>query len=257
MGLIDTHAHLTFPELSGQIDDILARCREAGVDRVITVGTDLADARHALELADRFPEQVFVAAGFHPHEADKVSDDDLAAMADIWQDDRVVGLGEMGLDYHYDLADRDKQKHVFERQLASAIDRDEPIIIHAREAFADTERSLLDHGFADRRVVFHCFTGTADEAARIAGHGWRISFTGIVTFKKSQWLQEIAKAYPAEKLMVETDAPYLSPMPFRGKYPNEPSRVAHTAGFLAKLRGTPFQQFAEQTTTAAKAFFGV
>lgn len=257
MGLIDSHAHLTFPELRDRVDEVLARCAEAGVEQIITVGVDVEDARAALELAGRHPDRIRVAAGFHPHEAGKVTDDALSCMADLWRRDRVVALGEMGLDYHYDFADRAVQRTVFARQLETAAALDKPLVIHCREALGDATSILLDHGFKDRRVVFHCFTGTAGEAATIAEHGWRISFTGIVTFPKSTELQAVARAYPADALMVETDSPYLSPVPLRGKHPNEPARVAHTARFLAELRGESFPEFVEQTDSNTRSFFGL
>lgn len=255
MGLIDSHAHLTFPELRDQVDAVLDRCADAGVERVISIGTNLADARGAIELANRYPAQVYAGVGFHPHEAGKVTDTDFAAMADLWSDAAVVAIGEMGLDYHYDFADREAQRRVFGRQLELARPFEQPIVIHAREAFEDVEQMLVDHGFTNRKVVFHCFTGTASEADRLAEHGWRISFTGIVTFPKSGELQAIAKDYPIDKLMIETDSPYLSPVPVRGKRPNEPAHVAHVARFLSDLRGTEFDTFAEQTAAATRSFF--
>lgn len=257
MGLIDSHAHLTFPELSGVLSDVLVRCVAAGVDRVITVGTHAADARAAVELARQHEGTVFAAAGFHPHEAAKVTSDEFAAMEDLWRDPQVVALGEMGLDYHYDFAPRNVQQEVFGVQLEMASAFDKPIVIHSREAFDDTISILSERGFVGRRVVFHCFTGTPDEAARIAAHGWRISFTGVVTFKRSQELQAVARAYPADQLMIETDAPYLSPEPVRHKRPNEPSYVAHTARFLADLRGETFEELAASTAENTAAFFGL
>lgn len=255
MALIDSHAHLTYDELYSQIDDVLARCAAAGVDHVITVGTSPPDIDRALALAVRFTGRVSVAAAIHPHHAAEVSPADLDALAQTWHDPRVVALGEMGLDYHYDFADRGVQRDVFAVQLARARPLDKPLVLHSREALDDTIGLLLDHGFENRPAVFHCFTGTAEEAARIAAHGWRISFTGIVTFRKSQWLQEIARAYPADQLMVETDAPYLSPEPFRGQRPCEPAYVAHTARFLADLRGEAFEQFVVQTAHNTQSFF--
>ncbi|RME36433.1 MAG: TatD family deoxyribonuclease [Planctomycetota bacterium] len=257
MGLIDSHAHLTFPELRDQIEDVLGRCERAGVERVITVGVNLEDARAALELALRYPGRVSAAAGFHPHEAEGVSDGEFAAMFALWDNDEVVALGEMGLDYHYDFADRRAQREVFARQLRAASHRDKPIIIHCREAFTDLVPMLLDHGFARRRVVFHCFTGSASEALVIQEHGWRLSFTGIVTFPKSQVLQDIARIYPRHALMLETDAPYLSPVPVRGRRPNEPAHLAHTARFLAELRGQPVEELIEQTRKNTRQFFGL
>ncbi len=257
MSLVDTHAHLTFPELVAHVDEVLKRCELAGVTRIVTVGTDLADARRAVDLAERFSGRVFAAVGVHPHEADKVTDDDLNAIAKLWTHPCIVAAGEMGLDYHYDFADRSRQRDVFARQLNLASDRRLPIVIHAREAMDDTIAILTDHGFTNQRVVFHCFTGSADDAARIAEHGWRTSFTGIVTFKGSTVLQAIAKSYPADKLMVETDSPYLSPVPVRNKRPNEPAHVAHVARFLSELRGVSFETLAEQTTRNATDFYGL
>lgn len=257
MGLIDSHAHLTYPEFAGRMEDVLVRCRDAGVERVITIGTSLSDARKAIELAEQYPTCIHAAIGFHPHEADKVSESDLAAMAELWDDERVVAFGEMGLDYHYDFADRGNQKKVFAGQLELARSRGKPLIIHCREALEDAVPMLVDYGFANRSVVFHCFTGTRAEADRIAKHGWRISFTGIVTFAKSGELQEIAKRYPADQLMVETDSPYLSPVPVRGVRPNEPAHVAHVARFLADLRGICYEELVEQTSANTKLFFGL
>jgi TatD DNase family protein len=286
MGLIDSHAHLTYPEFEGRMDEVLARCTEAGVEQVITIGTSLSDARRAIALSVQYPTRIHAAVGFHPHEADKVTEADLTAMAELWRQERVVAFGEMGLDFHYDFADRANQRNVFTRQLELAAGRtagedpltlpsppegerrvttapktrstmqDKPLIIHCREALDDAAPMLLDHGFAHRPVVFHCFTGTRAEADRIAEHGWRISFTGIVTFPKSTELQEIAKSYPSDQLMVETDSPYLSPVPVRGRRPNEPAHVAHVARFLAELRGVTYQELVEQTAVNTRAFFG-
>ena len=255
MGLIDTHAHLTFPELREQVDAILARCDEAGVDRVITIGTHLADARDAIDLVRRHPGRIHAAVGVHPHEAGKVTGSDVEAMIELWDDPAVVGLGEMGLDYHYDFADRDVQRQVLTQQLEAAASRAKPLVIHCREAFDEVLPLLLEHGFDQQPVVFHCFTGSSAEACRIAEHGWRISFTGIVTFPRSTELQQIAKAYPKNTLMIETDSPYLSPVPVRGVRPNEPSHVAHVAAFLAQLRGVPLEELTEQTRANSTAFF--
>ena len=256
MGLIDSHAHITYAPLLEQIDDVMSRCAESGVDGVITIGTSLPEIEKGMQLARRFPGRIAVAAGIHPHEAGKTSADELCALPRLWEAPAVVALGEMGLDYHYDFADRAAQHRVFAQQLTRAASFDKAIVINSREALDDTVAMLVAHGFDRRRVVFHCFTGTAAEAARIAEHGWRISFTGIVTFKKSLWLHDIARAYPADQLMVETDSPYLSPEPMRAVKPCEPAFVAHTARFLAALRGVSIEAFAEQTARNTREFFG-
>jgi TatD DNase family protein len=257
MGLIDSHAHLTFPELADQVDDVLTRAEEAGVERVITIGTDLADSRRAIELATRYPERVRAGAAFHPHETGKVADSDLTAMAALWDEPGVAACGEMGLDYHYDFADRVTQRSVFGRQLELARDKDKPIVIHCREAFEDLVPILIDCGYENRPVVFHCFTGSTAEAETIAGHGWRVSFTGVVTFAKTDELKEIARAYPADKLMVETDAPFLSPVPVRNKRPNEPAFLAHTVRYLAELRGVQYDQLDGQIAENTRSFFAL
>ncbi len=257
MGLIDSHAHLTYPELSSQIEGVLDRCGQAGVERVITIGTDLEDAKRAIGLAGRFPRRIHAAVGFHPHHADAVTEEDLAAMGRLWDDPGIVAFGEMGLDYHYDFAAREKQRKVFARQLQVSHHLDRAVVIHCREAFDDVVSLLIDHGFENRRVVFHCFTGTVGEAQRVGELGWRISFTGIVTFPKSVGLQDIAQAYPADRLMVETDSPYLSPVPVRSKKPNEPAHVAHTVRFLANLRGAAYDELVAQTARNTQEFFGL
>lgn len=256
MNLIDSHCHLTYAELS-ELEAVLARAAEAGVERIISVATDLADAAAALSLARKYPDVVRVAAGIHPHGAGKVSDADLEELARLWRDEPVVAFGEMGLDYHYDFAERSVQKHVFAEQLRRALPLDRPIIIHSREALDDTIAILIDEGYSGRRVVFHCFGGGPAEADLIGAHGWRVSFTGTVTFRKSKETQEVARTYPADRLMVETDAPYLSPEPVRGRKPNEPSFLAYTARFLAELRGESLEALAEQMTANTQTFFGL
>lgn len=254
--LIDSHAHLTSPPLMPRVDQVIQDSIAAGANRVITIGTSLDDARAALELAQRYPANVFVGAGWHPHEAAQVGADGVDAIAELWSEDKVVAIGEMGLDYHYDLAERSVQQDVFSRQLVRAVPFDLPIIIHCREAFEDTVALLAKSGFSGRRVVFHCFTGTQEEADSLTKHGWRISFTGVVTFKKSQWLQEIARSYPADQIMIETDSPYLAPVPVRGRV-NEPRHLPHIAACLASLRGVDMEQFAAQTVRNTTEFFGL
>ena len=255
-GLIDTHAHLTFDALSGDVPGVLERSARAGVSHVITVGTDVADSRRAIALAARY-DNVSAVAGIHPHEAAKVTPGTCETLRDLLDHPQVVAVGEIGLDYFYDHSDRVSQRQVFEAQLEIARDFDLPLVIHSREAIEDTVVILRRSGFDDRRVVFHCFTGTADEARLLADHGWRTSFTGVVTFRKSETLQAIARDYPADRLMLETDAPYLSPEPVRKIQPNEPAHVRYTAEFLARLRGEPLDELITRTTRNAEAFFSL
>ncbi|HNO79520.1 MAG TPA: TatD family hydrolase [Phycisphaerae bacterium] len=254
MQLIDSHAHLTNKALSVQVDDVMQRSHDAGVSHVITIGCDASDSKACVRLA-KSRSDVYCSIGVHPHEAGKVADGDFDKLAALADEACVVAIGELGLDYHYDFSDRDSQMRVLNMQLAWAKELDYPLVIHCREAYDDTEAALIEHGFKDRPLVFHCFTGTEAEAGRIAANGWRISFTGIVTFKGSTELQAIARAYPDEHLMMETDSPYLSPTPVRHVRPNEPAHVAHTARFLAELRGVPFEVLAAQATRNTRAFF--
>lgn len=254
--MIDTHAHLTSDPLLTRIDEVVANARAAGVETVVSVATDVADTEKAIALARREPD-VYATAGIHPHEASKAAPDDWPKLETLLADPHIVALGEIGLDYHYEFSDPPTQRRVFARQLELAATGDLPVIIHCRDATTDTVSMLADHGFNNRRVVFHCFSGSADEAALVADHGWRISFTGMVTFKKSQALQQIAAAYPADRLMLETDSPYLSPVPVRNKRPNEPAHLRHLAEFLAGLRGESGDTLIKQTTTNAREFFGL
>lgn len=255
-GLIDSHAHLTSDALLSQVDEILQRARSAGVTRVITIACDVQDAEACVQLAGTYPE-VFCSVGIHPHEAGKVSTGDVDRLAAMVGDPNVVAIGEIGLDYFYDFSDREAQHRVLNSQLEWAAPQDLPLVVHCRDAFDDVIAALLAHGFKDRRVVFHCFTGCVDEAKRVADNGWRISFTGIVTFNRSTELQEIARAYPFDQLMLETDSPYLSPVPVRKVRVNEPAHVAHIAKFLAELRGVSLGELTEKTAANTRLFFGL
>ena len=256
MSLIDSHAHLTFGELAPRVGEIHDRASSAGVGHVLCVGTDLLDDRRVIDLAHR-DTRVSAIVGFHPHEAAKVSDGDWPPYEQLTGDPSVVALGEMGLDYHYDFADRDSQKEVFAKQLALAATTNLPVVIHCREAHNDVVSILTEHGFAGRRVVFHCFSGTREQASEIADRGWRISFTGIVTFKSALELQRISAAYPIDQLMIETDSPYLSPVPVRNIRPNEPAHLIHTAQFLADLRRITFDELAARTAQNTRRFFSL
>ena len=247
MGLIDSHAHLTDERFRDCIGEVLDRAADAGVEHVISIATDMADAGRVLDLA-RTDDRVSAAVGIHPHEAAKATRSDWARYESLIHNSSLVALGEMGLDYHYDFSDQPTQQHVFERQLEIALSTDLPIVIHSREAHDDTVATLTRHGYVGRPVVFHCFTGTSEHAAEIADNGWRISFTGVVTFKNSGALQLIARDYPIDRLMVETDSPYLSPAPVRHIRPNEPAHLAHTARFLAALCDMTLEEFKAWTS---------
>ncbi|MCP4248870.1 MAG: TatD family hydrolase [bacterium] len=255
-GLIDSHAHLTDENLSGQVNEVLDRARAAGVVGVIAIASDLADSERTIALSRQHGD-VWATAGVHPHQAGQANDADWSQLSAMFADPAVVACGEIGLDYHYDFADQPTQQRVFARQLALAADADLPLVVHCREALDDAIRLLEQASFRDRPVVFHCFSGTVAEAEAIADRGWRLSFTGLVTYKSARDAQAVARDYPSDGLMIETDSPYLSPVPLRGKFPNEPANLIHTARFLADLRGQPIEELIAQTTTNTRQFFSL
>lgn len=257
--MIDSHCHLTYQPLLCQIDAILSRAAAAGVRGCVTVGTSIDDIGRAIELAAEYGRgdvRIWPTAGVHPHEASKVDPGWEVRLESLARRNEIVAVGETGLDYHYDFAPRDVQRHVFQRELEIASSVDKPVIIHCREAHADTLDVL--RGFpSPGRVVFHCFTGTPSEAEEILARGHWISLTGVVTFRKSDALREVARMIPAERLMVETDSPYLSPEPVRNVRPNEPAHAMHTAGCIAEARGTTLAALDELTSANAARFFGL
>lgn len=268
--LIDTHAHLDM--LEAPLGEVMARAREAGVGGIVTVGESLASSRLAAELAGRYDgsdgtPEVWAAVGVHPHEArhfDSAASDELRRLA---AEPRVVAIGEIGLDFHYDLSPRDAQREAFAAQLALAGELGLPVIVHSREAadeiFAAVEGFIVGSAAAQagraepaRKVLIHCFTGDRDEAVRLTDIGCRIAVGGVITFRSADRLREAVLAVPRDRLMLETDSPYLAPVPRRGER-NEPANVALVAEALAELRGTDSAAAASETTRAATEFFGI
>jgi TatD DNase family protein len=245
--LVDSHCHLDFPDFASEIDAIVERARAVGIGRMVTISTRVRKHAQVLVIAEKFPD-VFCSVGTHPHYAHEELDIDAAALVAIAQHPKVVAIGEAGLDYHYDNSPRDAQEQGFRQHIAAARQTGLPLVIHAREADDDVARILTEEtGEGAFPAVLHCFTGGRDLAIRAVELGLYVSFTGIVTFKNSQPLREIAAALPAERLLVETDAPYLAPLPYRGKR-NEPSYVVETAKVLAETRGVSADEIARQTT---------
>jgi TatD DNase family protein len=256
--LIDTHCHLTSKGLFERRAQVVADAVRAGVARMIEIACAPADLEPALQLRREFQQHVLLAAGVHPHEAGKIGDEDIPRFARLWRADAgVVAIGEIGLDYHYDFSPRDVQQTVFRRQLDLAADTPLPIVIHCRKAHGDVVRILKEHGYVGRRVVFHCFSSSAEQAAELRSLGWWTSFTGVVTFKNARGTQRACAETPADMLMFETDCPYLSPEPVRHIKPNEPQYLVHVVRFAAALRSTSFEALAEQTTASALRFFGI
>lgn len=254
-GLIDSHCHLTSEALWPRADEVIARATAAGVTEFVTIATGLEDAERVSQLAARH-SCVHRVCGIHPHEAGKVADGWDAALSDLAARPDVYAVGEMGLDYHYDHADRPSQHRVFRRQLEIAIGVNKPVVIHCRESHDDVVGVLKDypnlHG-----VVFHCFTGTLIEARDILDRGYWLSLTGVVTFKRSEELREVAKLLPADQVMIETDSPYLSPEPVRSARPNEPAYLIHTAACMARTRGMTVEELTALTRSNTQRFFGL
>lgn len=251
--MIDTHCHLTDPRLLAQLDDVLARARAAGVVRMITIGTDLADDRAAIALCHG-RENLRCVIGIHPNYTQDAALSDVPQLRDLQNDPSVVALGEMGLDYFHKFADRTHQRQMFEAQMILAAELARPVVIHSREAIDDTLAVMKN--FPTVRGVFHCFTGTAAEAERILGAGHWISFTGPITYKKNDSLRDVVKLVPLDHLMVETDAPYLSPEPKRAQKTNEPALVIYTAAKVAEVKGIALEEVDRITTENSLRFFG-
>ncbi len=251
--MIDSHCHLTYEPLANQLNSVLARATAAGVERMITIGTDITDAQRAIKLCES-NLNIRCAIGIHPHHSAKAHDDDVKWLRSLQQSETVLALGEMGLDYHYDFSPRDRQKQIFTQQLELASELNRPIVIHCREATDDCLAILKD--FPTIRALFHCFTGSPAEARQILDQGYLLGFTGIVTYKKSDDLREVAKFTPSDRLVVETDAPYLSPDPVRKQKINEPSFVIHTARLVAELRNISLEQLDALTTQNVSRHFG-
>jgi TatD DNase family protein len=245
--LIDSHCHLDFPDFAAELDGVVARARSVGVERIVTISTRVARQNDLLAIADRFPD-VFCSIGTHPHNAHEELDIIVADLVARTRHPKVVAIGEAGLDYHYDNSPVEAQMRGFHNHIAAARETGLPLVIHAREADDDMARILEDEtGKGAFPAVLHCFTGGSDLARRAIALGLFISFTGILTFKNSTALRAIAADLPADRILVETDAPYLAPGPFRGKR-NEPAYVVETAKVLAATRGVTFETIAQQTT---------
>jgi TatD DNase family protein len=249
VSLIDSHCHLDSAEFNDDRDAIIERALAAGVEHMMAIGTGDGppDLEAGLRLAEKHPA-FFATVGIHPHDAAKASPDDFKRLGDLLSYPKVLAVGEIGLDYHYDFSPRDVQKSAFIEQMAIAAQSRKPIVIHTREAWDDTlgliERHWAPHGIGG---IMHCFSGGPEEARRAIELGFYLSFGGIVTFPKALSVQESAKYTPRDRILIETDAPYLAPVPKRGKR-NEPALMVHTARKLAELRGESYEDICNVTT---------
>ncbi len=245
--LVDSHCHLDFPDFSGELDAIVGRARAAGVGRMVTISTRIKRHGDLIAIAERY-DDVFCSIGTHPHHAHEELDIAVDDIVRTTEHPKVVAIGEAGLDYHYDYSPRDAQERGFRNHIAAARATGLPLVIHSRDADDDMARILEEEmGKGAFKAVLHCFTGGRALADRAIALGLSISFTGIVTFKKSDELRAIAAALPSDRILVETDAPYLAPGRYRGKR-NEPSYVTETAKVLSETRGVSIDDLARQTT---------
>ena len=245
--LVDSHCHLDFPDFADDLAGVVERAEAGGIGRIVTICTRVRQHAKVLAVAERFPN-VFCSVGTHPHNADEELDvraEDLVAYA---RHPKIVAIGEVGLDYHYETGSPAAQAQGLRTHIAAARQTGLPLIIHSREADADMAHILREEmGQGAFRAVLHCFTGGRELAQTAVALGCYVSFSGILTFKKSDALRAVAAELPADRLLVETDAPYLAPGPFRGKR-NEPAYVAETAKALAAARGVPLEQIEAETT---------
>ena len=281
--VIDTHAHLDFPDFANDLDDVLRRAADAGVTRVITIGTSLESSQRAIALAEKYAA-VYAAIGVHPSSVEKAADDVITPLRELARNPRVVAIGETGLDYHRlpseevskekqvqvmtalrtetdeeieaqirDGAYKSKQASLFQQQLDLAVELGLNVVIHQRDAWEDTLRIMQPYT-GKLRGVFHCFGGTLDEANTVLALDHLVSFTGIVTFKNGAAVRDVAAQAPLWKFMVETDCPYLAPVPFRGKR-SEPAYTRIVAESIAAAREVSLKEIAEATTETAETFF--
>lgn len=242
MELFDSHCHLEDERFQGEVEDVLARMAKAGVTRCILASSDMPTGTKIVGLADQYP-QVYGMVGFHPHEASQFREDDLEQMAQWLKHEKIVGVGEIGLDYYYDHSPRDVQRQVLERQLDFALEQKVPVAFHIRDAHGDTLDMFSHRKGRLPEGVLHCFSGSLECARQYLDMGFYLSFAGPVTFKNAAKLQEVAKYCPIDRLLVETDSPYLAPVPLRGQR-NEPANVRFVAQMVAELKGMDAEQLA-------------
>jgi len=245
--LVDHHCHLDYPDLTRNREDVLARAKEAGIGRMVTISTIIRNYDTYREIAEAHPE-IFFTVGTHPHRAHEELDISVAEIVRLAQHPKCIGIGEAGLDYFYDKSPRDAQREGFIKHITAARESGLPLVIHSRDADDDTaailEEEMQKGAFT---AVLHCFTGGAELARRAVAIGLYVSFSGVITFKKNDALRVIAAEVPMDRVLVETDAPFLAPEPFRGKR-NEPAYVVHTAAALACVKGVSGEEIAKVTT---------
>lgn len=251
--MIDTHAHLNDPKFAGDLDDVLARAKKAGVERIVVCGYDLPSSRTAVEMAERY-ESVYASVGVHPHDASHFDDHTLTELKELSRCSKVIAIGETGLDFHYNFSPREAQNEAFKAHVALAGELGLPIIVHSRESNFEALQVLRETTANIWGCVFHCFSGDEHFAREVLGMGFYIGIGGPITYKASEKLRKVVEMCPCDRLLLETDCPYLAPVPHRGKR-NEPAYVRYVLEEVARVKGITFEELEEITTANARELF--
>lgn len=255
--LIDSHAHIQGKEYAGEVEAVIDRAREAGVEKIVAVGGagDMSSNADAIALAESFPN-IYATVGMHPHDAKDVGENEVNRLRQLAAAPKVVAIGETGLDYYYDHSPREVQRRAFGRFIQMARETELPIVVHERDAARHVADLLRSEGSGKLRGVIHCFTGTYEAAREYLDLGFYLSFTGIITFKNAEPLRDVVRKVPLERMLVETDSPYLTPAPHRGKR-NEPAYVRLVAETVAKVKVLSLEEVAHATTKNTRELFGI
>ena len=255
--LIDSHAHIQGDDYADEIETIIDRARHAGVEEIIVVGGagEMSSNTAAIALAESHPN-LYATVGMHPHDAKEVGDQDLQKLKELTRNRKVIAVGESGLDYYYDHSPREVQRRVFAQFIRLARETALPIVVHERDAAQDAAQLLRSEGAGSLRGVIHCFTGDARAAREYLGLGFYLSFSGIITFKNAGALRQVAREAPLERILIETDSPYLTPVPYRGRR-NEPAYVRFVAETVAQVKDISFDDVARVTTENVRNLFGI
>lgn len=253
--MIDTHAHLNDSKYDTDLPEVIAHANAAGVERIVVCGYDLASSRRAIEIASSY-ESVFATVGVHPHDAKSFDADTLCQIAELSTHAKVIAIGETGLDFHYDFSPREEQFRAFEAQLELAVTLDLPVVVHSRESNDEALQVLMERAGNNVRCVFHYFSGDEGFARRVLDAGFYIGIDGPITYKGAEKLRRVVRMCPTDRLLIETDCPYLTPIPHRGKR-NEPAYVRLVAEEIARIKGLDISEIDEMTTRNAGELFGI
>lgn len=252
---VDTHAHLFYPNFNGELEQVIERAKNAGVRHIIVPGTDLATSKKAIELAEEF-DILYAAVGVHPHDTSEWNNSFLESLEEFSSHEKVVAIGEIGLDYYYDFSPKELQLEAFKAQIELALKVNLPIVVHNRESNDDIMRIIRDYKNSNLKAQFHCFAGSAEDAKELIEMGHYISFTGNITFKKADNLREVLKSVKLDNLLLETDSPFMTPVPYRGKR-NEPSNVLLVAEKIAEVQNASLEDVSRITNYNTYKLFGV